>query len=104
MLAYAVEGACKGTARIARVEECDNPLPKDTNIPNLGMENVENERCTKARLLPQANTLHTEPQGCVAIFSAWSRAREADAFYKHSEEFTLPTTDQGLGKCELLKR
>lgn len=74
LLAYAVEGACKGTATIARVEECDNPLPKDTNIPNLGMENVENERCTKARLLSQATTLHSEPQGSVTFFSAWFRA------------------------------
>ncbi|KAK9918085.1 hypothetical protein WJX75_001097 [Coccomyxa subellipsoidea] len=72
LLAYAVEGACKGTARIARVEECDNPLPKDTNIPNLGMENVENERCTKVFLEEWPHEWGGMCIGCVVEVPTWT--------------------------------
>ncbi len=52
--AYSVEGASLGTATIASVEECDNPLPGGTKLPNFCIDDGDKQYCTKVGSLCQS--------------------------------------------------
>ncbi|EIE21526.1 pectin lyase-like protein [Coccomyxa subellipsoidea C-169] len=69
--AYSVEGASLGTATIASVEECDNPLPGGTKLPNFCIDDGDKQYCTKITVEEWPESWGGIGQGCGVQYPTW---------------------------------